>query len=184
MVPSNLMLPGVYESSTFTEDWNWSSNHCWRAGCFYVGVCEGGKEWLLPPSQHCHVSLLTSTAVLIVLFLSSFFLLFWISWSWFCFFPSQSVMSSLLREEMQRVLFRPGKQRLVEFIEIKEAAQGRHFLCVSGKWLFLWLINIWKSLIPIPAKFLVRFFSVYIFNISWTFLNENTSRNILNVSEP
>ncbi|XP_075887396.1 exocyst complex component 1-like [Nelusetta ayraudi] len=41
-------------------------------------------------------------------------------------------MSSLLREEMQRVLFRPGKQRLVEFIEIKEPAQGRHFLCVSA----------------------------------------------------
>ncbi|XP_070847415.1 exocyst complex component 1-like [Chaetodon trifascialis] len=40
-------------------------------------------------------------------------------------------MSSLLREEMQRVLFRPGKQTLVEFIEIEEAPQGRHFLCVS-----------------------------------------------------
>ncbi|XP_053182573.1 exocyst complex component 1-like [Scomber japonicus] len=40
-------------------------------------------------------------------------------------------MSSLLREEMQRVLFRPAKQRLVEFIEIEEPLQGRHFLCVS-----------------------------------------------------
>ncbi|XP_044197815.1 exocyst complex component 1-like [Thunnus albacares] len=40
-------------------------------------------------------------------------------------------MSSLLREEMQRVLFRPAKQRLVEFIEIEEPQQGRHFLCVS-----------------------------------------------------
>ncbi|XP_054461278.1 exocyst complex component 1-like [Anoplopoma fimbria] len=40
-------------------------------------------------------------------------------------------MSSLLREEMQRVLFRPDKQRLVEFIEIEEPTQGRHFLCVS-----------------------------------------------------
>nr|XP_057939443.1 exocyst complex component 1-like [Doryrhamphus excisus] len=40
-------------------------------------------------------------------------------------------MSSLLREEMQRVLFRPAKQRLVEFIEIEEPALGRHFLCVS-----------------------------------------------------
>ncbi|XP_059194641.1 exocyst complex component 1-like isoform X2 [Centropristis striata] len=40
-------------------------------------------------------------------------------------------MSSLLREEMQRVLFRPAKQRLVEFIEIEEPAHGRHFLCVS-----------------------------------------------------
>ncbi|KAM9314558.1 exocyst complex component 1-like [Pholidichthys leucotaenia] len=40
-------------------------------------------------------------------------------------------MSSLLREEMQRVLFRPAKQRLVEFIEIEEPPYGRHFLCVS-----------------------------------------------------
>ncbi|KAG7238409.1 hypothetical protein INR49_030916 [Caranx melampygus] len=40
-------------------------------------------------------------------------------------------MSSLLREEMARVLFRPAKQRLVEFIEIEEPSHGRHFLCVS-----------------------------------------------------
>ncbi|XP_037621039.1 exocyst complex component 1-like [Sebastes umbrosus] len=40
-------------------------------------------------------------------------------------------MSSLLREEMQRVLFRPAKQRLVEFIEIEEPTHGRHFICVS-----------------------------------------------------
>ncbi|XP_005814578.1 exocyst complex component 1-like [Xiphophorus maculatus] len=40
-------------------------------------------------------------------------------------------MSSLLREEMQRVLFRPAKHRLVEFIEIEEPTPGRHFLCVS-----------------------------------------------------
>ncbi|XP_070684642.1 exocyst complex component 1-like [Pempheris klunzingeri] len=40
-------------------------------------------------------------------------------------------MSSLLREEMQRVLFRPAKQRLAEFIEIEEPSQGKHFLCVS-----------------------------------------------------
>uniref|UniRef100_A0A8C6PET0 Exocyst complex component 1 like n=1 Tax=Nothobranchius furzeri TaxID=105023 RepID=A0A8C6PET0_NOTFU len=39
-------------------------------------------------------------------------------------------MSSLLREEMQRVLFRPAKHRLVEFIEIEEPTLGRHFLCV------------------------------------------------------
>uniref|UniRef100_A0A3P8U128 Exocyst complex component 1 like n=1 Tax=Amphiprion percula TaxID=161767 RepID=A0A3P8U128_AMPPE len=42
-------------------------------------------------------------------------------------------MSSLLKEEMQRVLFRPAKQRLVEFIEIEEPTCGRHFLCVSAK---------------------------------------------------
>ncbi|KAM4585279.1 exocyst complex component 1-like [Odontesthes bonariensis] len=40
-------------------------------------------------------------------------------------------MSSLLREEMQRVLFRPAKHRLVEFIEIEEPSRGKHFLCVS-----------------------------------------------------
>ncbi|KAM6939806.1 exocyst complex component 1-like [Xenentodon cancila] len=40
-------------------------------------------------------------------------------------------MSSLLREEMQRVVFRPAKHTLVEFIEIEEPLQGRHFLCVS-----------------------------------------------------
>ncbi|XP_027872525.1 exocyst complex component 1-like isoform X2 [Xiphophorus couchianus] len=34
-------------------------------------------------------------------------------------------------EEMQRVLFRPAKHRLVEFIEIEEPTPGRHFLCVS-----------------------------------------------------
>lgn len=42
-------------------------------------------------------------------------------------------MSSLLKEEMQRVLFRPEKLRLAEFIEIEEPTDGRHFLCVSGK---------------------------------------------------
>uniref|UniRef100_A0A3B4GCE1 Exocyst complex component 1-like n=3 Tax=Haplochromini TaxID=319058 RepID=A0A3B4GCE1_9CICH len=40
-------------------------------------------------------------------------------------------MSSLLREEMQRVLFRPAKERLVEFIEIEEPSHGRHFFCMS-----------------------------------------------------
>ncbi|XP_051561658.1 exocyst complex component 1-like [Myxocyprinus asiaticus] len=42
-------------------------------------------------------------------------------------------MSSLLREEMDRVLFRPVGQKLEEFIEIEEQQQGRHFLCVSTK---------------------------------------------------
>ncbi|KAG9260058.1 exocyst complex component 1-like [Astyanax mexicanus] len=40
-------------------------------------------------------------------------------------------MSSLLKEEMQRVLFGPEEHRLVEFIEIEEKKRGRHFLCVS-----------------------------------------------------
>ncbi|KPP60232.1 hypothetical protein Z043_121782 [Scleropages formosus] len=41
-------------------------------------------------------------------------------------------MSSLLKEEMQKCVFRPKGQRLEEFIEI-ESAQKRHFLCLSGK---------------------------------------------------
>lgn len=53
-------------------------------------------------------------------------------------------MSSLLREEMDRVLFRPEGQKLVEFIEIEEQHQGRHFLCVSSKKIHLILcIIIW-----------------------------------------
>ncbi|XP_028974252.1 exocyst complex component 1-like isoform X1 [Esox lucius] len=39
-------------------------------------------------------------------------------------------MSSLLKEEMKRVLFRPEGQKLQEFIEIHEPVPGRHFLCV------------------------------------------------------
>nr|XP_046194646.1 exocyst complex component 1-like [Oncorhynchus gorbuscha] len=39
-------------------------------------------------------------------------------------------MSSLLRKEMQRMLFRPEGQKLQKFIEIHEATPGRHFLCV------------------------------------------------------
>ncbi|CAG5938679.1 exocyst complex component 1-like [Menidia menidia] len=53
-------------------------------------------------------------------------------------------MSSLLREEMQRVLFRPAKHRLVEFIEIEEPTCGRHFLCVSvgkGNLVELWVVQ-------------------------------------------
>ncbi|XP_051558205.1 exocyst complex component 1-like [Myxocyprinus asiaticus] len=42
-------------------------------------------------------------------------------------------MSSLLREEMDRVLFRPVGQKLEEFIEIEEEKQGRHFICISTK---------------------------------------------------
>lgn len=55
--------------------------------------------------------------------------------------PLSPVMSSLLREEMQRVLFRPAKERLVEFIEIEEPSNGRHFFCASGKQLDCWLRN-------------------------------------------
>lgn len=56
-------------------------------------------------------------------------------------------MSSLLREEMDRVLFRPEGQKLVEFIEIEELQQGRHFLCVSSKEIPLILcIIIWVGM--------------------------------------
>ncbi|XP_030644229.1 exocyst complex component 1-like [Chanos chanos] len=40
-------------------------------------------------------------------------------------------MSSLLKEEMQKQLFRPQGEKLEEFIEIEEQQPGRHFLCVS-----------------------------------------------------
>ncbi|XP_048852609.1 exocyst complex component 1-like [Brienomyrus brachyistius] len=40
-------------------------------------------------------------------------------------------MSSLIKEEMQRLLFRPKGQHLKELIEIVESAERRHFLCVS-----------------------------------------------------
>lgn len=64
-------------------------------------------------------------------------------------------MSSLLREEMQRVLFRPGKQRLVEFIEIEEPTHGRHFLCASGKQLFCWcvLLQLFHNIFVYLIKF-------------------------------
>lgn len=123
--------------------------NCRGVECFYVWVCvedrtdfRGDIANSLPPSlspiHHCHFSLLINAIVLIVLFLTSFSAAFYHpfshnTWFWFCSFFSHSVMSSLLREEMQRVLFRPGKQRLVEFIEIEEPSQGRHFLCVAGK---------------------------------------------------
>ncbi|KAM6971764.1 exocyst complex component 1-like [Aplochiton taeniatus] len=40
-------------------------------------------------------------------------------------------MSSLLKEEMQKVLFRPKGEKMKDFIEIVEPSDGRHFLCVS-----------------------------------------------------
>ncbi|XP_067106024.1 exocyst complex component 1-like [Osmerus mordax] len=40
-------------------------------------------------------------------------------------------MSSLLRDEMQKMVFQCEGQKLVEFIEIEEQDPGRHFLCVS-----------------------------------------------------
>ncbi|KAM7008890.1 exocyst complex component 1-like [Tautogolabrus adspersus] len=63
-------------------------------------------------------------------------------------------MSSLLKEEMQRVLFRPSKQRLVEFIEIEEPSHGRHFLCVSvskGKVVQLSIVRCQISQTPLKS---------------------------------
>ncbi|KAL2083004.1 hypothetical protein ACEWY4_020777 [Coilia grayii] len=40
-------------------------------------------------------------------------------------------MSSLLKEEMQNMLFLPEGEKLKNFIEIEEPTQCRHFLCVS-----------------------------------------------------
>ncbi|XP_015200957.1 exocyst complex component 1-like [Lepisosteus oculatus] len=57
-------------------------------------------------------------------------------------------MSSLLKEEMQKRLFRPEGQRLDEFIEIVYSAQGRHFLCVSvtkGKDVLISLVKYVRS---------------------------------------
>lgn len=112
--------------------------------CFCVWVCVEDRSDFrgdiansllpsLPPTHHCHFSLLINATVLIVVLLLFYRPFSHNTWFWFCSFFSHSGMSSLLREEMQRVLFRPGKQRLVEFIEIEEPSQGRHFLCVAGK---------------------------------------------------
>lgn len=150
-----------------------------------------GRRDSCPPSQHCHVfadqycsphCFISPLFIFASLDISFFHNIFFGFLFWVCSFPTRSVMSSLLREEMQRVLFRPGKQRLVEFIEIKEPAQGRHFLCVAGKWLFLCLICILNYVIPIPAKYNS---SVYIFSIlAEHFLMRIFLENILNVSEP
>ncbi|CAL8332681.1 unnamed protein product [Merluccius merluccius] len=64
-------------------------------------------------------------------------------------------MSSLLKEELQRVLFRPEGQRLVEFIEIEEPMQGRHFFCVGVSkkiGVQLCIVGCTKTQTPKPAK--------------------------------
>lgn len=66
---------------------------------------------------------------------------------------------------MQRVLFRPTKQNLVEFIEIEEPSQGRHFLCVSGNG-FLF------NLATIPDVNLISFDSSLIMGLC-LFLHDN-----------
>lgn len=93
---------------------------------------------------------------------------------WFFLFFLSPVMSSLLREEMQRILFRPAKQRLVEFIEIEEPPHGRHFLCVSGIQFSYWEtehsfygLNVWPFNIGSCALTInpyVKFSVIIIFN--------------------
>ncbi|KAJ3614582.1 hypothetical protein NHX12_018154 [Muraenolepis orangiensis] len=64
-------------------------------------------------------------------------------------------MSSLLKEELQRDLFRPEGQRLVEFIEIEEPSQGRHFFCVGVSkkiGVQLCIVGCNKTQTTIPAK--------------------------------
>lgn len=42
-------------------------------------------------------------------------------------------MSSLVKEDLEKKLFKPLSQNLYEFIEIEFSDQDRYYLCVSGK---------------------------------------------------
>lgn len=42
-------------------------------------------------------------------------------------------MSSLVKEDLEKKLFKPLAQNLCEFIEIEFSVQDRYYLCVSGK---------------------------------------------------
>ena len=46
-------------------------------------------------------------------------------------------MSSLVKEDLEKKLFKPLAQNLCEFIEIEVSVQDRYFLCVSGEQHFL-----------------------------------------------
>lgn len=46
-------------------------------------------------------------------------------------------MSSLVKEDLEKKLFKPLAQNLCEFIEIEFSVQDRYYLCVSGKQRFL-----------------------------------------------
>lgn len=46
-------------------------------------------------------------------------------------------MSSLVKEDLEKKLFKPLAQNLCEFIEIEFSVQDRYYLCVSGKPHFL-----------------------------------------------
>lgn len=46
-------------------------------------------------------------------------------------------MSSLVKEDLEKRLFKPLAQNLCEFIEIEVSVQDRYYLCVSGEQHFL-----------------------------------------------
>lgn len=49
-------------------------------------------------------------------------------------------MSSLVKEDLEKKLFKPLSQNLYEFIEIEFSVQDRYYLCVSGNLFFFLLI--------------------------------------------
>lgn len=46
-------------------------------------------------------------------------------------------MSSLVKEDLEKKLFKPLSQNLYEFIQIELSVQDRYYLCVSGNMFFL-----------------------------------------------
>ena len=46
-------------------------------------------------------------------------------------------MSSLVKEDLEKKLFKPLSQNLYDFIEIEFSVQDRYYLCVSGNLFFL-----------------------------------------------
>nr|KAF6386669.1 exocyst complex component 1 like [Myotis myotis] len=45
-------------------------------------------------------------------------------------------MSSLVKEDLEKKLFKPLSQNLYEFIQIELSVQDRYYLCVSGQSIF------------------------------------------------
>lgn len=55
-------------------------------------------------------------------------------------------MSSLVKEDLEKKLFKPLSQNLYEFIEIEFSVQDRYYLCVSGNLFFLlYFLNVNNS---------------------------------------
>lgn len=46
-------------------------------------------------------------------------------------------MSSLVKEDLEKKLFKPLSQNLYEFIQIELSVHDRYYLCVSGNVFFL-----------------------------------------------